>query len=132
MLLRRLRNPVEQLQPVDRGSILCLRKAGWTYRRTAAHVGHNVSVVCRCFQKYSEEHSHTRRPGSGQPRSTDVRQDRRIVRPVMAARTASGRNPGTCCICCFTNDHWEPTARSMTKLKYKGIIILHPQSVSRV
>ena len=42
-------------------------------------------VVCRCFQQWSVEHSHIRRPGSGRPRSTDARQDRRIVRAVVAA-----------------------------------------------
>ena len=62
---------VEQLQPFERGRIVCLREAGWTYQRIAAHVGHNVSVVCCCFQQWSVEHSHTRTPGSGRPRSTD-------------------------------------------------------------
>lgn len=86
---RRVRAPVEQLQPFERGHIVGLREAGWTYRRIAAHVGHNVSVVCRCFQQWSVEHSHTRRPGSGRPRSTDARQDRRIVRAAVADRTSS-------------------------------------------
>ena len=55
---------------------------------TAAYVGHHVSVVCRCFQQWSVEHSYTRRPGSGRPRSTDERQDRRIARAAVAARIA--------------------------------------------
>ena len=54
-----------------------------------AHFGHSVSVVYRCFQQCSVEHSHTRRPGSGQPRSKDARRDQRIVRATVAARTAS-------------------------------------------
>ena len=63
------RRQVKQLQPFERGRIVGLRETEWTYRRIAAHVGHNVSVVCRCFQQWSVEHSHTRRPGSERPRS---------------------------------------------------------------
>ena len=55
------RTPVEQLQPFERGRIVGLRETGWTNRWTnrwiAAHVGHNVSVMCRCFQHWSVEHS---------------------------------------------------------------------------
>ena len=87
-----LRSPVEQLQPFERGHIVGLREAGRTYRITA-NVGHNVSVVCRCFQQWFVKYSHTRRPGSGRPRCTDAGQDRRIVRAAVAARTAvSPRN----------------------------------------
>ena len=38
------------------------------------------------------EHSQTRRPGSGRPSSTDARQDRHIMLPVVAARTTSREN----------------------------------------
>ena len=79
----------EQFPPFELGRIVCLRETGCTNRRIAAHVGHNVSVVCHCFQQWSVEHSHTHRPGSGRPRSTDARQDRRIVRAAVAARTVS-------------------------------------------
>ena len=57
--------------------------------RIAAHVWHSVSIVCCCFQHWSVQYSHTRRPGSGRPRSTDARQDRRIVQAAVAPRTAS-------------------------------------------
>ena len=73
MPCRRVRTTVK-LQPFERCRIIGLREAGWPYRRIAASVGHNVSVVCRFFQQLSIENSHTRRPGSGRPRSTDVRQ----------------------------------------------------------
>ena len=57
------------------------------------------------------EHSHTHRPGSGRSRSTDACQDRRIVGAVVAARIASRDGiPGSCCTCCVTKDHWEPSA----------------------
>ena len=67
------------------GSYFRPAKTGWTYRRIAAHVGHNALVVCRCFVQWSMEHSQGRIPGSGRPRSTDARQDRRIVRAAVAA-----------------------------------------------
>ena len=73
------------IRPFERGRIVGLWEAGWTYRRIASHVGHKVSVMCRCFQQWSVEHSHTRIPGSGRSRSTDECQDRRIVRAVVAA-----------------------------------------------
>ena len=48
---RQVRNSVEQLQPFERGCIVGLQEAGWTYRLIAAHVGHNVLVVRCCFQQ---------------------------------------------------------------------------------
>ena len=85
MSLRRIRTPVEQLQPFEQGRNVGLREAGWTYQWIAAHVGHNVLVECRCVQQWSVKHSHTRRPSSGRPHSTDPRQDRHIGRTTMAA-----------------------------------------------
>ena len=49
MLRRRVCTPVDELQPFERGRIVGLREAGWTYRRIAAHIGRNVSMVCRSF-----------------------------------------------------------------------------------
>ena len=46
----------------------------------AAHAGHNISAVSRYFQQWFVEHSHTRRVGSGRPRSSDARQERGVVR----------------------------------------------------
>ena len=89
MLRRRVRTSVEQFQPFERGLIVGLREAKWTNRRMVAHVWQNVSVVCRCFQQLYGKHSYTRRLGSGWPRSTDARQDRRTVQAAMVSRTAS-------------------------------------------
>ena len=90
-----------------------LGEAGWTYRRIAAHVGHNVSMVCRCFQQWSVEHSYARRLGSGRPRSTDARQDRRSCG---CLNSIQGKHPSTCYSCCVTTDHWEPSDCSRTKI----------------
>ena len=73
--------------PAELGRIVGLREAGWMYRWIAAHVGHNISVVCRCFQQWSVERFHIH--SSGQPHSTDAHQDRCIFWAMVAARTAS-------------------------------------------
>ena len=56
--------PVVAIRPFERGRIVDLREAGWTYRRIATHFRHNVS---------------------GWPRSTDERQDRRTGNRLLAA-----------------------------------------------
>ena len=84
----RVRTPVGKLQSFERSRIVSLRVEGWTYKRIAAQVN-IVSVVCLCFQQWSMENSHTNRLGSGWLFSTDARQDGRIVRAAVAARTAS-------------------------------------------
>ena len=102
---RRVHTPVERLHPFEWVRIVGLWEDVWTYRRIPAHVGHNVSVVCR-FQQWSLEHSYIHRPGSGWPRITDARQDRRIVQAAVAARTASRKkNPGTFCTCYVINPY---------------------------
>ena len=65
--------PVEQFQPFEQGCIIGLRETGWIYRWIAAHVGHNVSVVCCCFQQWPVAHSHTHRSGSGQTVQTYIK-----------------------------------------------------------
>ena len=112
----RVRTPVEQLQPFERGRIVGLWEAGWTYRRTAAHAGHNVSVVSRCFQQWSVEHSHTHRPGSERLRRTDAHQTRLCASSSGRRNRILGRNPGTCCTCCVTEDHWKPSVCSRTQI----------------
>ena len=81
--------PVVTIWPFEWGHIVDLHEAGWTYWQIAAHVGHNLSLVCRCFQQWSVEHSHTYGPGSGWLHSKDAHQDQCIVRAVLAPWTAS-------------------------------------------
>ena len=59
-------------------------------------------MLRRCFQQWSVEHSHTHRPGSGRPCSTEARQDRRILgaavtasREEMQAHVAPAVSPNT-------------------------------------
>ena len=80
-------SPVEQLQPFEWDHIVGLQEAEWTYRQIVARVGHDVLVVCCCFQQWSMEHSHTHRPSSWWLCRTDARQDRSIVRVVVIVQT---------------------------------------------
>ena len=89
MSRRQVCPPIEHIRPLERGRAVGLWKLDGYILRIAAYVWHNVSVVCCYFQQWSVEHPHTRRSGSGRPHSTDSRQDRRIVRIAVAARTAS-------------------------------------------
>ena len=75
---------VVAVQPFERGRIVGQQEAGWTYPRIAAHIEHNVSVMCCYFQQWSVEHSHTYRLISGCPRSTDACPDRQTLRTAVA------------------------------------------------
>lgn len=88
---QRVREPFVQLTEFERGRIVGMREAGWTYRRIAQHMGREVSTVHRCCRQWSAEGAHARRPGSGQRRRTDARQDRRILRSAVLDRTVTSQ-----------------------------------------
>ena len=123
--------PVELLQPFESGCIVGLQEAGWTYRWIAAHVGHTVSVVCRCFQQWSVEHSHTPRPGSGWPHGTDARQDRHIVWAAMAAQTAavSRRTIGNHLLAAGFRSHVHMTRLPLTPWYRQTWLLWYPDRV---
>ncbi|GFX09424.1 transposable element Tcb2 transposase [Trichonephila clavipes] len=54
-------------------------EAGWSARRVARQLGRSDCVVRRCWDQWIQEMSFTRIPGSGHPRQTSRREDRRIV-----------------------------------------------------
>ena len=103
---------VVAIRPFERGRIVGLREAGWTYRRIAVRVNvrHNVSMVCRCFQQWSVEHSHTSRATDVTSRSTYCASS--DGRP----NSIQGRSPGACCTFCVTKDNWEQSAWSRTQI----------------
>lgn len=88
---QRGREPYVQLTDFERGRIVGMREAGWTYRRIAQHVGREVSTVHRCCRQWSAEGARARRPGTGPQRRTDARQDRRILRSAVGDRTATSQ-----------------------------------------
>ncbi|GBN08611.1 hypothetical protein AVEN_238086-1 [Araneus ventricosus] len=66
-----------------------LRESGFSFRDIAERLGRNVSIVHDCSQQWSREGTASRRPGSGRPRGTTEKEDRRVRRMAVAHRTAS-------------------------------------------
>lgn len=67
-----------QLSDFERGRIIGMREAGLSLREIARRVNRNVSSVLRCWSKWSEEGVQHRRRGSGRPRRTTDREERRL------------------------------------------------------
>lgn len=86
---RRRRVPYQQLTDFERGRIIGLREAGWSYRDIAARVGRNATTIMRAWRQWSEENRAHRRPGSGRPSTTTPRDDRHLYRMCVADRTAT-------------------------------------------
>ena len=72
------RGNYRQLNDFERGRIIGMREAGLSIRDIAARVNRNVATVMRCWSRWSEEGVHQRRPGSGRPRRTSDREERRL------------------------------------------------------
>ncbi|KAJ4450221.1 hypothetical protein ANN_01628 [Periplaneta americana] len=80
MPLRRHRRDFTQLMEFERGRIIGMRKAGWSYRRIASHLCRSDHTFRTCWDQWMREGTRTRRVGSGRPRLTTRREDRRILR----------------------------------------------------
>ncbi|GBN73539.1 hypothetical protein AVEN_199944-1 [Araneus ventricosus] len=89
MSLRRRRSHYEQLTEFERGRVIGLREGGFSFRDIAERLGRNVSTVHDCWVRWSRDGTASRRPGSGRPRGTTEREDRRIRRTAVSHRTAS-------------------------------------------
>ncbi|GBM09106.1 hypothetical protein AVEN_5289-1 [Araneus ventricosus] len=89
MPLRRRRSHYEQLTEFERGRVIGLREGGFSFRDIAERLGQNVSTVHDCWVRWSRDGTASRRPGSGRPRGTTEREDRRIRRTAVSHRTAS-------------------------------------------
>ncbi|GFX29810.1 transposable element Tcb2 transposase [Trichonephila clavipes] len=64
-------------------------KVGWSARQVASQLGRSDCVVRRCWDQWIRDMSFTRRPGSGRPRHTRLREDRHIIRNARVQPTAS-------------------------------------------
>ncbi|GBM44754.1 hypothetical protein AVEN_83881-1 [Araneus ventricosus] len=62
----------------ERGRVVGLREYGFSFGNIAESLGRNVSTVHDCWQQWSKEGTASRRPGSGQPRGTTEKKDRRL------------------------------------------------------
>ncbi|GFY21414.1 uncharacterized protein TNCV_1165621 [Trichonephila clavipes] len=66
-----------------------MMEAVWSARRVARQLSHSDCVVRRCWYRWIQEMSFTRRPGSGHPQQTSRGEDRHIVRNARVQPTAS-------------------------------------------
>ena len=89
MPLRRCRRPYKQLDEFERGRIVGMREAGWSYRAIGRHLHRMDTAVQWCWQQWLLQGTHRRNEGSGRPRCTNARQDRMIVRQARTGPTAS-------------------------------------------
>ncbi|GBN81409.1 hypothetical protein AVEN_58133-1 [Araneus ventricosus] len=80
---------VVSLTEFERGLVVGLREGGFSFRDIAERLGTNVSTVHDCWQRWAREGTVSGRPGSGRPRGTTEREDRRVRRMAVAHRTAS-------------------------------------------
>ncbi|GBN73285.1 Transposable element Tc1 transposase [Araneus ventricosus] len=79
----------QQFTEFEGGRVVGLRKGGFSFRDIVVRLGRNVSTMHDCWQQWSREGTASRRPGSGRPRGTTEREDRRVRRMAVAHRNAS-------------------------------------------
>ncbi|GBM96932.1 hypothetical protein AVEN_5335-1 [Araneus ventricosus] len=89
MPLRRRRSHYQQFNEFERGRVVRLREGGYSFRDIAERLSRNVFTLHDCWQQCSREGTASRRPGSGRPRGTTEREDRRVRRMAVAHRAAS-------------------------------------------
>jgi IS30 family transposase len=69
-----------QLTPFQRGRIVGMHEAGLPFREIARRLGRSNSTIIQAWRAWSNEGSERRRRGSGRPRITNERQERRLRR----------------------------------------------------
>ena len=77
------------LSEFDRGQIIGMHRGEISTREIARMLCCNQSTVVRVINRWLREGTHTRRTGSGRPRSTNDRDDRHIVRLAIQSRRAT-------------------------------------------
>ncbi|GBN55869.1 hypothetical protein AVEN_87235-1 [Araneus ventricosus] len=116
--LRRRRSHYQQLTEFERGRVVGLREGGFSFRAIAERLGRNASTVHDCWQQWSREGTASRRPGSGRPRGTAEREDRRVRRQLRARRPVAciPLTPNHCRLrreWCQARAHWRAEWRSV-------------------
>ncbi|GFX94647.1 uncharacterized protein TNCV_3088761 [Trichonephila clavipes] len=66
-----------------------MKTAGGSTRRVAGHVDRLECAVGNCWEHWTREGTHVRKPGSGATRKTTRREDRRIVRQALLDATVT-------------------------------------------
>ncbi|GBL86630.1 hypothetical protein AVEN_78210-1 [Araneus ventricosus] len=86
---KKRRSHHQQLTEFERGREVGLREGGFSFLDIAERLGRNVSTVHDCWQQWSRGRYCLKKTGSGMPRGTTEREDRRVRRMAVAHRTAS-------------------------------------------
>ena len=92
MPLRKRRSRYQQLTEFERVSYNKAKRRGISSLDIAEKFDRDISTVHVCCKQWSREGTFSRRPGSGRPRGTTEREDRRIRRTAVTHRTASAAN----------------------------------------
>ncbi|GFS84764.1 transposable element Tcb1 transposase [Trichonephila clavipes] len=86
---KRARRHFSQLSEFQRGLIIGMKTAGWSTRRVAGQVDRLECAVRNCWEQWTREGTHVRKTGSGAPRKTTRREDRKIVRQALVDPTVT-------------------------------------------
>ncbi|GFX40044.1 uncharacterized protein TNCV_2273271 [Trichonephila clavipes] len=86
---KRTRRHFSQLSEFERGLIIAMKTAGWSTHRVAGHVDRSECAVRNCWEQWTREGTHERKPGSGATRKTTSREDRSIVRQTLVDPTVT-------------------------------------------
>ncbi|GFT38224.1 transposable element Tc1 transposase [Trichonephila clavipes] len=84
---KRARRHFSQLSEFERGLIIRMKTAGWSTHRVADQVDRSECSVRNCWEQWTQEGTHARKPGSGATRKTTRGEDRRIVRQTLVDPT---------------------------------------------
>ncbi|GFV56006.1 uncharacterized protein TNCV_2729101 [Trichonephila clavipes] len=71
------------------GQIIGIKSTGWSTRRIAGQLDRSECAVRNCWEQWTREGTHVRKPGSGATRKTTRRDDRRIVRQALVDLTVT-------------------------------------------
>ncbi|KFM65011.1 Transposable element Tc3 transposase, partial [Stegodyphus mimosarum] len=78
-----------QMLEFERGRVIGLKEAGWSYRRIARYLRRNDATIRRYWQEWVNHGRTQRQEGRGRSREKTEREDGAIVRAALAASDAS-------------------------------------------
>ncbi|GFT15487.1 transposable element Tcb2 transposase [Trichonephila clavipes] len=86
---KRARRHFSLLSEFERGLIIGEKTAVRSTRRVAGQVDRSECAVRNCWEQWTREGTHVRKPGSGATRKTTGRENRRIVRQALVYPTVT-------------------------------------------
>ncbi|GFS68863.1 uncharacterized protein TNCV_409391 [Trichonephila clavipes] len=73
---KRARRHFSELSEFERGLIIGIKTTGWSTRSVACQVDRSECAIRNCWEQWTREGTHTRKPGSGATRMITRREDR--------------------------------------------------------